>query len=137
MTNYTGSSIKNQSFLIAQKYLILSLIYKKAKLSKNWDKYKSFQKACKKQFKKAEQEYIMRAINKGMEQKNSKPFWRYIKSKKRDNIGISPLKLDGALCYDSKTKAEILLNQFKNLCSQNLMVTYLHHQKAIQQSTTS
>ena len=90
-------------------------LYKKAKTSKNWDRYKSFQKACKREFKRAEQDYITRAINKGIEQKNHKPFWRYIKSKKSDNIGISPLKQDGNLFYDSKTKAEILLNQFKSV----------------------
>ena len=50
-----------------------------------------------------------------MEQNNNKPFWRYIKSKKSDNTGVSPLKQDGVLHYDNETKAEILLNQFKSV----------------------
>ena len=41
-------------------------------------------------FQKAEQNYIVNTINKGLEENNSKPFWRYIKSKKQDNIGVSP-----------------------------------------------
>ena len=95
-------------------------LYKKAKSSKNWDKYKSFQKACKKSFRKAEQEYIVRSINKGFEENNNKPFWRYIKSKKQDNIGVSPLKKNGALEYDSKAKAEILVSLFRSVFTKSI-----------------
>ena len=66
-----------------------------------------------KSFQTAENQFINDTINKGLEENNTKPFWRYVKSKKSDNIGISPLKENGKLISDSKKKAGILLNQFK------------------------
>ena len=53
-----------------------------------------------------------------MEEGSTKPFWRYVKSLRRDNSGISPLKQDGRLHNDSKDKAEILNNQFKSVFTQ-------------------
>ena len=44
--------------------------------------------------------------------KNSKPLWCYIKSKRQDGNGVSPLKENGQLHSDSRRKAEILNNQF-------------------------
>ena len=67
-------------------------MYNKAKKTKDWSKYKQFQKACRKHMRKAEWDYINSAILEGMEKQNSKPFWKYIKSKQQDNIGVSPLK---------------------------------------------
>ena len=45
----------------------------------------------------------------------TQPFWKYIKSRKNDNIGVSPLKSNGKLISDSKAKAEILIQQFKSV----------------------
>jgi hypothetical protein len=39
----------------------------------------------------------------------------YVKSRKQDNIGVSPLKSNGQLVNDSKGKADILINQFKSV----------------------
>ena len=43
-----------------------------------------------------------------------------MKSKKQDNIGVSPLKTNGSLHYDSATKAEILVNQFKSVFTKTI-----------------
>jgi hypothetical protein len=51
----------------------------------------------------------------GLQNNNSKPFWKYAKSLKQDNIGVSPLKGNGQLVNDSKRKADILVNQFKSI----------------------
>jgi hypothetical protein len=40
---------------------------------------------------------------------NSKPFWKYVKSRKQDNIGVVLLTENGHLINDSKSQAEILL----------------------------
>ena len=53
-----------------------------------------------------------------MNENNSKPFWNFIKSKKKDNVGVSPLKVNGTLFSDTKKKADILLRQFKSVFSQ-------------------
>ena len=51
-------------------------------------------------------------LSESLEQKNSKPLWRYIKSEHQDGNGVSPLKENGQLHSDSRRKAEILNNQF-------------------------
>ena len=42
-----------------------------------------------------------------------KKFWTYIKSKRKDNVGISSLNSENTEITDNKAKAEILSNQFK------------------------
>ena len=51
----------------------------------------------------------------GLQNNNSKPFWKYVKSRKQDNIGVSPLKSNGQLVNGNKGKADILINQFKSV----------------------
>ena len=43
---------------------------------------------------------------------NSKKFWSFIKSKRCDSIGVSPLMKDGTLQSDSSVKANMLNEQF-------------------------
>ena len=90
-------------------------LYKHAKKSKQWTEFKSFQRQCKKAFKEAEVNHINDVINEGLQIKNSKPFLRYVKSRKQDNIGISPLKKLSSLLSESKEKAQILVEQFRSV----------------------
>ena len=83
--------------------------------SNKWTNYKHFQKECKSQVRKAEWNYINDTIMEGLQNNNSKPFWKYAKSRKQDNIGVSPLKSNRQLVNDSKGKADILINQFKSV----------------------
>ncbi|CAG2196522.1 unnamed protein product [Mytilus edulis] len=92
-----------------------SRLYQQAKRTKNWSNYRHFQKEIKSQIRKAEWSYINDTILKGLESNNTKPFWKYIKSRKNDNIGVAPLKNKGKLISDSKGKAEILIQQFKSV----------------------
>ena len=66
-------------------------------------------------FRKAETEFLNNIITKGLEENNTKPFWKYIKSNKQDNIGVAPLKANGKLVNDSTGKANILAEQFKSV----------------------
>ena len=43
---------------------------------------------------------------------NPRVFWQYIKSRKKDNFGVSPLRKDGLTYNSSKQKADILNEQF-------------------------
>ena len=56
--------------------------------------------------------YINSAIVGGMEQNNTKPFWKYVKSRKQENIGVAPLKERGHFINNSRGKAQILIKQF-------------------------
>ena len=46
---------------------------------------------------------------------NSKKFWKYIKSRKQDTMGIGTLKNNGVLAENAEQKAEILKNQFTSV----------------------
>ena len=54
-------------------------------------------------------------IQEGFDNNNSKPFWRYVKAKRQDNVGVAPLKVKGTLHSESKNKAQILVDQFRSV----------------------
>ena len=58
-------------------------LYRASRKSKQWTEYKIHQKECKKQFHKAETQYVNNIITEGLEKNDRKPFWRYAKAKKR------------------------------------------------------
>ena len=87
-------------------------LYKKAKQSKNWTTYRKFQKECKRQIRKSEWTYINNVINEGLQNNNTKPFWKYTKAKREDKIGIAPLKNKGQQITDCLGRTEILVDQF-------------------------
>ena len=84
-----------------------SQLHKHAK--KTWDTYKAFQKKFKKAFK------INDTIQKGLNEQNTKPFWRYVKSRSQDFIGVAPLKKMGQLINESKEQAQTLVEQFQSV----------------------
>ena len=53
-----------------------------------------------------------------------KPRWSFIKSMKKDNVGISPLKENekGEAVHDSKKKANFSSEQFKSVFTQEDLV---------------
>ena len=84
----------------------------KPELKKRYqDARKSFQAAL----KKAHWQYINDMLQTSLEEDNSKPFYRYVKSKKEDNVGVSPLKEDGKLHVTAQKKCEILATQFRSV----------------------
>ena len=54
-------------------------------------------------------------LNKSHEHGNNKPFWKYVKARRNDNIGVAAIKNNGILYHDSKTKAELLNHQYKSV----------------------
>jgi hypothetical protein len=90
-------------------------LYRQARKTKKWSNYRSYQKEGKRHLRKAEYEYINQNNFEGLKNNNTKPFWKYIKLKRRDAGGIAPLKKGANLISDSKGKAELLLDQFKSV----------------------
>ena len=80
-----------------------------------WDSFKSCQRSCVAALKIARWDYISNILSNTLETGNSKPFWRYVKSRKQDKCGVSPLKSNGTLHTDSSSKATILNNQFSSV----------------------
>ena len=54
-------------------------------------------------------------LNKSLEHGINKPFWKYIKARRNDNIGVAAIKDNGILYHDSNIKAELLHHQFKSV----------------------
>jgi hypothetical protein len=71
-----------------------------------WTNYRTFQKECKRHLRKAEWDYVNTNIIDGLN-KNTKPFWKYVKSKHQESGGIAPLKKRTNLISDSKGKTVI------------------------------
>jgi hypothetical protein len=78
-----------------------SKLYKSAKQTGKWDQFRSFQRKCKVEFKRAEVNYINNTIEKGLAENNTKPFCRFVKSRRQENVGVPPLKQHGRLINDS------------------------------------
>ena len=90
-------------------------LHRQAKKTGKWENYRHFQRECKRAFRRAEWTCVNNTIQDGLENNNSKPFWRYLKAKQQDNIGVSPLKRKGQLLSDSRSKTDILVNQFSSV----------------------
>ena len=95
------------------------LYCRQAKKTNTWSNYRSCQREIKRELRKAEYNFINNTIEEGLKSNNTKPFWRYIKSRNQDNIGISPLKEKGALASNSLQKANILLRQFQSVFTED------------------
>ncbi len=67
----------------------------------------------------AEHAFINNILMEGLEKKDTRPFWKFVKAKRQDNTGVSPLKKDGLLHDDSRTKAQILSDQFQLVFTQD------------------
>ena len=74
--------------------------------------FKSAKKEANKIIRKAHWDYVNKALIDGLNEKNSKPFWKYIKAKKLENFGIAPLKKDNTLHCSAAQKAKLLNDQF-------------------------
>ena len=90
-------------------------LFNSAKVTKNWTEYRKHQKLCKKEFRDAENDFINQKILDGLSKNNTKPFWKYVKSKKTDSCGIPPLKKGNTLISEDREKAKILIEQFKSV----------------------
>ena len=62
-------------------------------------------------------------ITEGLEKNDRKPFWRYAKAKKQDNISIAPLRHKGSMTNDSKEKANVLNDQLKYVFTKRTSTT--------------
>jgi hypothetical protein len=90
-------------------------LYNRAKKSHkdlHWAQYKSLKSALTKALRKARWDYINGILQLGLDEGNTKPFWRYVYSQKNDRSGVAPLREDGRLHSDGQRKATILNKQF-------------------------
>ena len=90
-------------------------LYRKARRSKDHSaKFYSHQEATRTTLRKAHWEYVNSILLEDLDNGN-KSFWSYIKAQKQDNVGVSPLSMGWQLLSDSKSKAQLLSDQFKSV----------------------
>ena len=94
-------------------------VYNLTKWTQNpqhWKKFKELRKTWKRSLLVVHNDYVLGLLD-WSDKKNSpyigKKFWTYIKSKRKDKVGISSLNSGNTEITDNKTEAEILSNQFK------------------------
>jgi len=88
---------------------------KRTRKAQHWEQYKSFKKDLLKAIRRQRWCYINDMLQVGLDQGDSKPFWRYVRAQRQDTSGISPLLHQGVLHTDSLRKAKILNNQFMSV----------------------
>ena len=78
---------------------------------------------------KSRMRYINNILAEGLEEKSTRPFWRFIKSQRTESFGVAPLKEKGQVYSDSGKKASILANQFRSVFTvddDEAVNTFLH-----------
>ena len=93
-------------------------LYKKAKRSndpKRKSAYIAFKKAVDKEIRHTKNSYINEFVVGGLHTGDSKPFFKYIKSLKQESLGLAPLKSGTNLETNAKEKADILINEFSGV----------------------
>ena len=88
---------------------------KRSHKSKDWAKYQNAKKETLRTIHRAHWNYINKILLEGLEERDLKPFWRYIKFREQGSVGIAPTKQGGALHTDANTKATLLNQQFKSV----------------------
>ena len=93
-------------------------LYNRAKKSgkpEHHKHYKEAQKSFQSELKKARWQYINNSLCTSLDEGNHKPFWKYIRSQREDNVGVAPLKEDSRLQASHEAKCNILAKQFKSV----------------------
>ena len=97
-------------------------LYSTAKSSTNTSDFKDRNRLTQSAIRKAYLSHIENNILDETDEENfgetQRKFWRYVQSMKKDRTGTSPLKENGLLVSDSKSKAEILSRQCKSVFNQ-------------------
>ena len=88
---------------------------KRSHKSKDWVEYKNAKRETLRPIRRAHWNYINKILLEGLGERDSKPFWGYIKFRKQDSVGIAPIKQGGALHTDANMKATLLNQQFRSL----------------------
>ena len=92
-------------------------LYKKAKRTndtKHWKDFKVFRKQFKTKLAEAHDNYVKDLLDTSLNEK-PKRFWSYIKSRKRDHMGVPTLKQDENLITTNVDKANLLSENFQHV----------------------
>ena len=92
--------------------------YKKARETsqeKDWENYRILQKKLRKEIKLAHDAYLENIFDTTDNNSRNKRLWSYVKSLKREKIGIAALQEKDTIFTEGGDKAKVLSNQFKKV----------------------
>ena len=114
---WMNSSIKR---MIRKKHKLYNRA-RKSNSQADWKMFKDLRKATKKRLTIAHNNYLLDLLKTDdMDLETRKPtitkrFWTYIRSKRQDNVGVTPLVINDDVVSDSREKANLLSNYFKSV----------------------
>ena len=88
----------------------------------DWEYFRSAASNAKKSCRQAYNSFVRDSVSPNIKH-NPKRFFSYIKSKKCDNVGVSPLRDQGSTYISDSEKARILNNQFASVFSKDDQTT--------------
>ncbi|XP_065918884.1 uncharacterized protein [Dysidea avara] len=91
------------------------ILSRRTKRSTDWAEYKSVQGQVRQTIRTEHQKHIAKILNSSSNLNGNKPFWHYIKSRKKDQTGISSLQTTDGVATTPAEKAEVLNNTFKSV----------------------
>ena len=86
-------------------------------LNSDWEKFKELRKQATKALAKSYKDYVNNHIRDSLKT-NPKRFWSFIKTNKRENIGIPTLRVNDQPIINDRDKANALNNQFSSVFTQ-------------------
>ena len=86
-------------------------IQAKKKGGEHWNKYHQIKREVERKLRKAERNHVADIADSD----DPKLIWKYVKTKRKDNVGISTLKVDGCTISDDQSKARTLAKQFNSV----------------------
>ena len=90
--------------------------FKRTKLDSDWLKYQEAAKKSRKACKNAFNTYVQLSVSPDLKS-NPEKFFSFIKNKRNENIGVSPLLEFTSLKFNKQDRASILNNQFSSVFS--------------------
>ncbi len=93
----------------------------KFKNKEDWKHYNTYKKGTRKALRSTQWKYINRILLTGLNENNTKLFWKYVKSTRQENLGVASLQKYGELKRDRNYKVEILNDQFKSVFTSNIL----------------
>ena len=77
---------------------------KKTNKEEDWENYREIKRITQKETRQSQWNYVNNIMEKSMEEGNNKSFWKYIKSRRKDNIGVAGIKVNGVLHQLNKSQ---------------------------------
>ena len=89
-----------------------------------WARFRKLRRQIDRKIRKAHGSYIREVIGASLKSDNTRPFWNFIKSKRKEVSGVSPLNVANNIISSAKGKAEALNHQFCSVFTKENQINF-------------